>query len=203
MTLAGAIYAIGPVQAGVEPLRAVGRRHLLGQHHTHFVKIGAGILFGAEIATFPAPVGPGAGETIKHLPGAGLTAFFNVIAIGHRAPEKLGNVFFFDLFQARGHAGLAEIFLCDDIAGNLAPSGRHFDLIQTENDLAIRIANLGAGGFEVQRSVGVLTGGGEFTFDFHFLRCPIIQLFRVMYRPDIAGRLPFSSTAETFPFAAA
>ncbi len=69
MPLAGTINAIGPVHAGVEPLRRIWRGHLRGKHVAHFIIIGAGIFLGGEIATFPAPIGPGAGQTVEHLLG--------------------------------------------------------------------------------------------------------------------------------------
>ncbi len=75
------IDAVGPVEPGVEPLRAVGRAHLARQHHAQFVVEGAGILLAIEIAAFPAPIGPGAGEPVEALLGAGLGA----AALGLRA----------------------------------------------------------------------------------------------------------------------
>src|SRR6185312_13182921 len=59
--------AVGPVQAGVEPLRAVGGRHLLGEHVAGFVVEGAGVGFGGEVAALPTPIGPAAGEALEHL----------------------------------------------------------------------------------------------------------------------------------------
>ena len=67
VALAGAVDAVGPVQAGVEPLRRV-RRDLLGREHVaQLVEEGAGVLLGVEIAALPAPVGPGAGEAVEDL----------------------------------------------------------------------------------------------------------------------------------------
>ena len=61
VALAGAVDAVRPVQAGVEPLRAVGRAHLHRQHVAVLVEEGAGVLFRREVAALQAPVGPGAG----------------------------------------------------------------------------------------------------------------------------------------------
>ena len=69
VTLAGAVDAIGPMHAGVEPLRRVGRCHLHRQHVTHFVIIGEGVLLACEVSAFPAPIGPGAGQPVKNLLG--------------------------------------------------------------------------------------------------------------------------------------
>ena len=94
MTLAGAIDAIGPVEAGVEPLRAVRRTHLVRQHEAMLVEERARILLGGEIATLPAPVGPGAGKALEDLAGIGLAARALVLGeigkgalIGHGAPQ--------------------------------------------------------------------------------------------------------------------
>ena len=45
VALAGAVDAIGPVQAGVEPLRRVRRDHLLGELPAQFVEEGQRIVF--------------------------------------------------------------------------------------------------------------------------------------------------------------
>ena len=47
MALRRPFDAVGPVQAGVEPLRAVRGRHLRGQHVAHLVVEGAGVGLGA------------------------------------------------------------------------------------------------------------------------------------------------------------
>ncbi len=67
MALARPVDAVGPMQAGVEPLRRVRRRHLHRQHVAMLVIEGAGVRFALEIAALPAPIGPGAGEAIEHL----------------------------------------------------------------------------------------------------------------------------------------
>ena len=67
MPLARAIDAVGPVQAGVEPLRRVRRRHLHGKHVDELVEEGARIRFRIEIAAFPSPIGPGAGKPLENL----------------------------------------------------------------------------------------------------------------------------------------
>ena len=69
VALARAIDAIGPMEAGVEPLRRVGRGDLARQHEPHFVGIGARVVLAVEIAGLPAPIGPGAGEAVEHLLG--------------------------------------------------------------------------------------------------------------------------------------
>ena len=74
MTLAGPIDAIGPIEAGIEPLRAVGGAHLHGEHVAELVIEGARILLAREIAALPAPIGPGSGQPVEHLAGVTLAA---------------------------------------------------------------------------------------------------------------------------------
>src|SRR4029079_17495653 len=63
MALARSVYAIGPMQAGVEPLRRVGRSLLCRQHVAHLFVEGARVVFRIEIAALPAPISPGPRET--------------------------------------------------------------------------------------------------------------------------------------------
>ncbi len=141
MALAGTINAIGPVQAGVEPLRGVGGNTLGGEHIGKLVAEGEGIFFGREIFALPAPIGPGAGQAIENLACIGLGAvalgFRNILQslfIGHGAPEEGRNVIFLNLLQELRHAGLAEIFLRQNVGRNLAELRGNVDIRQTEND---------------------------------------------------------------------
>src|SRR5690606_35158884 len=54
--------AVGPVEPGVEPLRAVGRSHLVREHVRHLVVVGARGRLVGEVAVPPAPVRPAPGE---------------------------------------------------------------------------------------------------------------------------------------------
>ena len=70
VALCGTVDAISPVQAGIEPLGGVRGSHLPAKHMAHFFVIGLGIGFGVEVAAFPAPVCPGAGQPVENLLGA-------------------------------------------------------------------------------------------------------------------------------------
>src|SRR5437016_5474125 len=112
MALRRPVDAIGPEEPGVEPLRAVGRAHLARQHDAQLVVEGAGVVLAVEIATFPAPIGPGAGEPVEALLGAGLVPaprLFRQLRqhrrIGNAAPQPRGDSVFFDGCEARRHAG--------------------------------------------------------------------------------------------------
>ena len=67
MALRRTVDAIGPMQAGVEPLRGIGRAHLHRQHETVLVVEGLCIFLGGEMATLPAPIGPAACKAVKYL----------------------------------------------------------------------------------------------------------------------------------------
>src|SRR5262249_15349591 len=66
LALARAVDPIGPVETRVEPLRRVGRGLLGGEHVTELVEEGFGIRLAVEVAAFPAPIGPGAGEPVEY-----------------------------------------------------------------------------------------------------------------------------------------
>ncbi|MNV19016.1 hypothetical protein D3C71_1098590 [compost metagenome] len=178
MALAGAINAIGPVQAGVEPLRGVRRNALGGEHIGKLVAEGEGIFFGREIFALPAPIGPGAGQTVENLTRIGLGAetfgFRNVLQrlfIGNGAPQEGRNVVFLDLLQELRHAGLAEIFLRQNVGGNLGKLRGNVDVSQTEHDRSIRVLDFTDGLAEVDFRVRRLAGLREAAFNAHGF-CP-------------------------------
>ncbi len=179
MALAGAVDAIGPMQAGIEPLRTVGRPHLGRQHMAHLVVIGACVFFVGKIPTFPAPIGPGPGHPVENLTGAGLAAKARVLGqmrqrllVGDRAPQEFRYALFLDALEPHGHPGLAEIFLGNDVRGDLAPPLRHLDRLVAEDDLAVGITNLAGGGGKGKRAVSPALGRGEAPFDPHTLTVP-------------------------------
>ncbi len=152
MALARAVDAIGPVQAGVEPLRRVRRGDLSGQHVAHLVVEGLRVLLAVEVLALPAPIGPRAGEAVEHLRGGHLAAvallfrqFGQRFLVGDRAPQEGGDVVLFNLLQAGGDAGLAEILLRDDVASHLAPRRRHVDAVEREDDRAVGISDFALG----------------------------------------------------------
>jgi hypothetical protein len=102
--------AVGPVEAGVEPLGRVGRRDLGRQHVGELVAERRRILLGVEVAVAPAPVGPASGEPVEDLAGVALGA-------GHRLAVRieLGAALLVDQL----HTGLAEILLDQDINRDL------------------------------------------------------------------------------------
>ena len=179
VALARAVDAVGPVQAGVEPLRRIRRAHLRRQHVAQLIEEGLRILFGIEVAAFPAPVGPGAGETIENL-FRGLLADVAVllgkrrkrVRVGDRAPQERGDGIFLDLLQAGGDAGLAEIFLRQNVGRDLRPEFRNLDIVELEDHRAVRVADLAGGKPELDARVGRLSVLGIAALNSHVSLAP-------------------------------
>jgi len=177
MALAGPVDAIGPMEASVEPLRRIGRGHLARKHEAHLVVIGAGVLFAVKVSSLPAPIGPGAGEAVEHLPGRGLRAHALFLGhgahrrlVGNRAPQEGGNALLLDALRLRRNAGFTEIFLRQHVGGDLAPGGGNLDAFEREHDRAVGIADLAPGGGEGDEVVGARARLGVVPFDAHRLR---------------------------------
>ncbi len=161
VALGRAVDAVGPVQAGVEPLRRVRGAHLFGQHVAELVEERPCILLRIEIAALPAPIGPGAGELVEHLPGAGLAAVapvyrqtFQRLDVGRPAPQPRRHVALLDGLEPRRHTGLAEVFLGEHVTGDLRPAGGHLDVVLAEHHRPIRIADFAGNLAERDRLVG-------------------------------------------------
>ena len=135
VALARPVDAVGPVQAGVEPLRRVGCRHLRRQHEAVLVVEGEGVGLAVEVAALPAPVGPGAGHAMEDVARAGLAAEALVGRqrgerrfVRHRTPQPLGHVGFGDLLQApatparrKYFCAITSVATCDQAAGTSMP----------------------------------------------------------------------------------
>ena len=152
MALAGTVDAVGPVQAGVEPLRRVGRADLRRQHVAMLVIEGASVFLAVEVAALPSPVGPGAGHAMENLAGVLLAAVARLVGqlgqcrlVGRRTPQPFRHIVLGDLDQARGHAGAAEILLREHVGCDLRPVGRHVDALQLKDDRTVGIADFGVG----------------------------------------------------------
>ena len=153
MALARPVDAIGPVEAGVEPLRRVGGGPLGRQHMAHFVIEGARVGLGVEIAAFPAPIGPGACHAMEHLLGRNLTGQRGAF-VGFAPPQPFRYAVFGNLFQLRRHARFAEIFLGQHVARHLAPRLGDFDAGLLENDRSVGVADLAGTFSECDRLIG-------------------------------------------------
>ncbi len=174
MALRRPVDAIGPVQPGIEPLRRVRRPHLARQHQPDLIVKGGGVGFAVEIAALPAPIGPGPGHAVKDLAGIGLAAKPGVFGqcgerrfVGTAAPQPRWHAVLGDGFERRRDAGLAEIFLREDVGGDLAPLGRHLDALGLEHDRAVGIADLAGCGAKPYRRIWIPTRTRKAPLDLH------------------------------------
>ena len=119
--------------------------------------------------------------------------------VGDRAPQERGDVVLFNLLQAGGDPGLAEILLRDDVARDLAPIGGYVNTVEREDDRAIRVADFTLGLAEFNVRIWRLMGFGVTTFDPHFsppvcagktrpLRPRLAPVFCLTWSPKLAGR---------------
>ncbi len=179
VTLTGAVDAIGPVQARVEPLRRVGGAALTAEHDAHFIIENVGVFFAVEIAAFPAPIGPSARQAVEYLGGLGLAAITLVFGqagecgfIGNRAPQPRRHAFFFNALKGCWYARFAEVLLRQHVYCDLAPAIRDLDVFGLEDDLAVRISDLRRLGGKAKGVVGLwaslrLVRGSEPAFKLH------------------------------------
>jgi len=174
VALRRAVDAIGPVQPGVEPLRGIGRRDLRRQHEAQLVVKGARIFLAVEIAAFPAPIGPGAGQPVEHLasvhlgPEAVLGAQRRQrLVVGHMPPQEFGNALLGQPLQHGGDARFTEIFLRQHVAGDLAPFGGDRNILQPEDHRAVGISDFAGRRAEGDALVGRLALDCEATLDTH------------------------------------
>jgi hypothetical protein len=137
VALARAIDAVGPVQAGVEPLRRVRRHHLAGEHEAQLVHEGGGVFLGQR-------------RLIRHGP-----------------PEEGRDRVLLDLAQPRRDARLAEVLLREHVARHLAPALRHVDAVEAEDHRPVRVADLAQRLAERDAGVGRLAGRGVATLEPH------------------------------------
>src|SRR4029079_597469 len=140
------------------------------------VEEGARIVLGREIAALPAPVGPGASHAVEDLAGVRLPArallprpLRQSPLVRHRAPQPGGDLRFLDALEAYGHAGLAEVFLGQDVGGHRAPVLGYGEVLALEYDWAVRILDLGGGAAEGDFLVRRFARRREAPLDLHGL----------------------------------
>ena len=201
MALRRAVDPIGPVQPRIEPLRRIRRRHLPRQHVAHFVVIRLGVAFGIEIPALPGPIGPGARKPVEYLLCADFAAepglrrkTVQSCFIGNAAPQPCRDIGFLDPFQMRRHAGLAEIFLRQHIAGDLTPAGWDFDSILPEYGGSVRITDFADGFPEINSGKGGLSLDCESTLYTHEIKTPALFCFC-----DAARRTCSETIGEVLP----
>src|SRR5690606_4162033 len=119
-------------------------------------------------------IGPGAGQAIKDLAAVHFGAIALILRqlgqrflVGDGTPQPGRHRIFFDLLEDLGDAGLAEVFLRNDVGRNLRPGCRHGNVFQLEHYRSIRIADFAGRGAELERGVAVRVGSGKPAFYAH------------------------------------
>src|SRR5438270_1288872 len=188
VALRRAVDAVGPMKAGVEPLRRVWRADLPGEHQADLVVKRRGVVLCVEIAALPAPIGPGPGHAVEDLAGASFTAVTGALGqrrdsrlIGGAPPQPGRKALLRNRRQTRGHTGLAEVFLREDVGSDLAPFGRHLESLGLEDDRPVGVPDLAGGGAERHGLIRIPTGRGKMARDVH--SSPPTSL------PDVVARL--------------
>ena len=164
--------AVGPVQPRVEPLRTVRRRHLGRQHVTVLVEERPRVLLAAEVAALPAPVGPAARQPAEHLPGVGLLAGARIIRGRAAALQPARHARFRHALGAGRHTGFAEVFLCQNVHGDLRPALGRQQVGHFKDHRSIGVGNARAARHEAQGSKGFLSFDGVVTRNMHKVVTP-------------------------------
>ncbi len=165
------------MQAGVEPLRRVGRGELAGQHKAEFIVEGVRIGFAAEVAVLPAPVGPATGQAVKHLPGISLGAIAliggqggQLLLVRFLPPQPRWHPFFLHRLERSGDTRLAEVFLGKDVNRHLRPGVWHHHVLSEEDHAAVGVADPRGARHEVDVGIRGSPRLGKQSFDFHCAR---------------------------------
>ncbi len=143
MALGRARDAVGEVQARVEPLRRVGRAHLVGEHVGQLVVEGLGVIGGVEVAVGLAPVAPAAREPVEDLARILLAAVLGVDALP------------------------AEVLLGQDVHGHLGPGLWNHHVLGLEDHGAVELGDAARPGDEAKAFQGVVASLGKVAGDLH------------------------------------
>ena len=149
MPLGASGYAVGKRKTGVEPLRRVGRAQLSDERVGHLVLVGLRVVFGIEVAVFFSPRAPAAGHAEGHLLNGGLHSGLG-FSVFVRADAAVGVLF--------RNAGLAQVFLSQNIGRDLRPKGRYLDVLDFRYDLAVGVANNGVAFLVGKLVIDIFTG---------------------------------------------
>ncbi len=179
MPLGWPFDAIDGVQAGIEPLRAVGRGDLVREHVAELVVKCLAIIGRIEIPCSVAPEAPGIGEPMENLPGVMLRS--RVLARRGQGRLRGRHHFHPGVFGFGRYSRLSEVFLGDDVGRDLAPRGRHDDAVHVEYELAVGISYLADALLPGDSLVGALALTRKFPFEFHVILRPASR-----YRPEAA-----------------
>ncbi len=164
------------MQAGVEPLRGVRRRHLHGEHVDRARRRRpvrpppnrSSRLSSPNRSTrrraARIPVWTEHSPVVRSFSGSSCKRLF----IAGRAPQPRGNGLLLDLLEPCRQPGLAEVLLRQHVGRNLRPEARDLYIVGTKNHRSVGIANFARGEPEADVGVRGLSRLGEAPLDPHF-----------------------------------
>ncbi len=123
---------IGEMEAGIEPLWGIGSGHLASQHVTEFIVKSPGIFGRVKVLMSLPPVSPTSGKAVKNLAGVSFPTKNGL------APFILKGLPRIILLR---NACLSEIFLSQNIYGQLGPVFRGLNVVLVKYHRAIGIAD--------------------------------------------------------------
>src|SRR5581483_878113 len=128
------------------------------EHVADFVMKGGGVFGRLEVTVVPAPMRPAPGQSFEDLARIALSTENRFsLRSGQDLPVRP------DL----GHAGFTEIFLRQNIDGQLRPPFRNLDVVQLEDRGPVRVADFRRPLHELHPLVRALPAPREFPFDSH------------------------------------
>ncbi len=156
VTLGLARDAVGVVETGVEPLRAVRCGHLVHQHVRQLVLECLGILRGGKVTVLLTPRPPASGQTAHDL-------LHRALGSGDHFPVLIFD--FLALSVELRDACLAEILGHDDICGNLAPVSGNLCILHFEHDRSVGIGDAAGAAVILHLVDRIRSGGREFALN--------------------------------------
>jgi len=132
VTLGRTSDAVGVIEAGVEPLRRIGRGHLGDEHVDQLIFEGLSVFPGREIGVSFAPPAPARGEPANHL-------LSGALGTEHR------HVVVVELLNAGGielrHAGFPKVFRDHDVRRDLRPGGGNLGVFHFKDDGTVGVGD--------------------------------------------------------------
>ena len=163
VALAGAIDAVGPVQAGVEPLRRVRRDHLLGQHEAQLVEEGLRVFFRSRSSCPSSPNRSSSrrGDRTPAWRESSLTkrsdsraGAASASVSGTERHSQDGTVSSSTFFRRAATPALRKYFCASTSEATCDQNSGHLDVFEPEHDRAIGIADLRCRQSEINPCVG-------------------------------------------------
>ncbi len=141
--------SVGPVESGVEPLRAIRSRALAGDEVIHLVVVSPSICLASEVTVFPTPVSPGASEATEQFASIGLSDVsilsiesLQLLMIGLTALKPDRHSILRHLAQSDWNASLPQILLSANLPRDACESRWKLCIFDLVREAPVRVTNL-------------------------------------------------------------